>query len=225
MTNDDMNELQELPEASDGDKKLLGNQEVVPVADDGEQAPRLTRSLLGQKQAGERGWYVIHTYTGFEDQVAETLRQRIESLGLVDKVFTVIVPTEKQIEIKNGRRKTVERKIFPGYVLVEMIVTDDSWYVVRNTPNVTGFIGLGVRPTPIPQDEVERIKKRMGMDEPRYHIDFGVNDLVSISDGPLKGFQATVSELDEERGKVKVLVNMFGRETPATLDFLQVKKV
>ena len=224
MTNDEMKDLQELPDSADADKKLLAGQDAVPAAE-GEQPSRVTRSLLGQKQAGERGWYVIHTYTGFEDQVAETLKQRIESLGLSDKVFTVIVPTEKQIEIKNGRRRTVERKIFPGYVLVEMIVTDDSWYVVRNTPNVTGFIGLGVRPTPIPQDEVERIKKRMGMDEPRYHIDFSVNDLVAISDGPLKGFQATVSELDEERGKVKVLVNMFGRETPATLDFLQVKKV
>ncbi len=222
MATDDLRDIEEMP---GDDKKLLGS--VVPLAAGEETAaPKpAVRSLLGQKQAGERGWYVIHTYTGFEDQVAETLKQRIESLGLSDRVFSVIVPTEKQIEIKNGRRRTVERKIFPGYVLVEMIVTDESWYVVRNTPNVTGFIGLGVRPTPIPLDEVERIKKRMGMDEPRYHIDFKINDLVSISDGPLKGFQATVSELDEERGKVKVLVNMFGRETPATLDFLQVKKV
>ncbi|MBI4032345.1 transcription termination/antitermination protein NusG [Candidatus Berkelbacteria bacterium] len=188
-------------------------------------ATGLRPRLLGQKQAGERGWYVIHTYTGYEDQVAETLRQRIESLGMQEKVFDVIVPTERQIEIKNGRRRTVERKIFPGYVLVEMIVTDDSWYVVRNTPNVTGFIGLGVRPTPIPQPEVDRIKKRMGVEEPKYQIDFAINDLVTINDGPLKGFQATVSEIDEEKGKVKVLVNMFGRETPATLDFLQVKKV
>jgi transcriptional antiterminator NusG len=223
MSNDDLHDIEEV---KDGDeKKLLGQvapAEAVPADD---QVKPVVRSLLGQKQAGERGWYVIHTYTGFEDQVSETLKQRIESLGLSDRVFSVIVPTEKQIEIKNGRRKTVERKIFPGYVLVEMEVTDESWYVVRNTPNVTGFIGLGVRPTPIPHDEVERIKKRMGMDEPRYHIDFKINDLVSISDGPLKGFQATVSELDEERGKVKVLVNMFGRETPATLDFLQVKKV
>ena len=191
----------------------------------GETEKPARKSLLGQKQAGERGWYVIHTYTGYEDQVAETLRQRVESLGLSDKVFSVTVPTEKQSDIKNGKRKTAERKIFPGYVLVEMIVTDNSWYVVRNTPNVTGFIGLGVRPTPIPPDEVSKIKKRMGVDEPRYNIDFNINDLVTINDGPLKGFQATVNELDEERGKVKVLVNMFGRETPATLDFLQVKKV
>lgn len=190
-----------------------------------EAADRPTRRLLGQKQTGERGWYVIHTYTGYEDQVADALRQRIESLGMQEKVFDVIVPTEKQIEIKNGRRRTVERKIFPGYVLVEMIVTDDSWYVVRNTPNVTGFIGLGVRPTPIPQKDVDKIKRRMGVDEPKYQIDFGVNDLVQIVDGPLKGFQATVNELDEEKGKVKVLVNMFGRETPASLDFLQVKKI
>ena len=184
-----------------------------------------TRRLLGTKQAGERGWYVIHTYTGYEDQVAETLRQRIESLSMGEKIFDIIVPTEKQIEIKNGKRRTVEKKIFPGYVLVEMVVTDDSWYVVRNTPNVTGFIGLGVRPTPIPSTDVEKIKRRMGVDEPKYQIDFKINDLVTINDGPLKGFQATVNELDEQKGKVKVLVNMFGRETPALLDFLQVKKV
>lgn len=215
--NEDFNEIapkEDLEDASDEESSLIATKD---------KSER--KRLLGQKQAGERGWYVIHTYTGYEDQVAETLRQRIESLGLSDKVFSVIVPTEKQIEIKNGKRKTVERKIFPGYVLVEMIVTDNSWYVVRNTPNVTGFIGLGVRPTPIPPDEVSKIKKRMGVEEPRYHIDFKINDLVTINDGPLKGFQATVNELDEERGKVKVLVNMFGRETPATLDFLQVKKV
>ncbi|MBI4023327.1 transcription termination/antitermination protein NusG [Candidatus Berkelbacteria bacterium] len=200
------------------------DKELLKEAVEDQQATPKTR-LLGQKQAGERGWYVIHTYTGYEDQVAETLRQRIESLGLQDRVFDVIVPTERQIEIKNGRRRTVERKIFPGYVLVEMVVTDDSWYVVRNTPNVTGFIGLGVRPTPIPEHEVETIKRRMGVQEPKFQIDFAVNDLVGINDGPLKGFQATVSEIDEEKGRVKVLVNMFGRETPATLDFLQVKKV
>lgn len=206
---------EDLPALDDAGDSLLKGPAPAPAR------PR----LLGQKQTGERGWYVIHTYTGYEDQVAETLRQRIESLGMQEKVFDVIVPTERQIEIKNGRRRTVERKIFPGYVLVEMIVTDDSWYVVRNTPNVTGFIGLGVRPTPIPQPEVDRIKKRMGVEEPKYQIDFAINDLVTINDGPLKGFQATVNEIDEEKGKVKVLVNMFGRETPATLDFLQVKKV
>ncbi len=178
-----------------------------------------------QKQAGLRGWYVIHTYTGYEDQVAESLRQRIESMNMQDKIYNVTVPTEKQIEIKNGKRSTVEKKIFPGYVMVDMIVTDDSWYVVRNTPNVTGFIGLGIRPTPMMPDEVERIKKRMGVEEPKYKIELKINDLVRITDGPLKGFEAKVTEIDEEKGKVKISINMFGRETPVTLDFLQVKKI
>lgn len=184
-----------------------------------------SKSKSIQKQTGARGWYVIHTYTGYEDQVAESLRQRIESLAMEEKIFNVIVPTEKQIEIKNGKRRVVEKKIFPGYVLVDMIVTDDSWYVVRNTPNVTGFIGLGVRPSPMAPDEVERIKKRMGVEEPQYKIELKINDLVRINDGPLKGFEAKVTEIDENKGKIKVLISMFGRETPVTLDFLQVKKV
>ena len=178
-----------------------------------------------QKQTGDRGWYVIHTYSGYEEQVAENLKQRIESLGMGEKIFQVMVPKEKQIEIKNGRRKTVEKKIFPGYVLVEMIVTDDSWYVVRNTPNVTGFIGLGVRPTSMSKVEIERIQKRMGVDEPKFKIEYKPGDLVRVSDGPLKGFEAKVTEIDEDKGKIKVLVSMFGRETPVSLDSLQVKKV
>ena len=177
------------------------------------------------KQAGERGWYVIHTYTGYEDQVADNLRQRIESMGMNEQIFNVLVPTEKQIEIKNGKRRVVERKIFPGYVLVDMIVSDDSWYVVRNTPNVTGFIGLGVRPTPMSTLEVDRIKKRMGVEEPKYKIELVPTDLVKITDGPLKGFEGSVSEINADQGKIKVLVNMFGRETPVNLDFLQVKKL
>jgi len=140
-------------------------------------------------------------------------------------VFDVIVPIEKQIEIKAGKRKTVEKKIFPGYVLVEMIVTDDSWYVVRNTPNVTGFIGLGVRPTPMAKEEVDRIRKRMGVEEPKFEIDLKVGELVKINDGPLKNFEGKVVEVDKDKGKVKVSVNMFGRETPVNLDSLQVKKV
>ena len=181
--------------------------------------------ILTQKQTGQRGWYVIHTYSGYEEQVSEQLKQRIESLGMEEKIFQVLVPKEKQIEIKNGKRKTVEKRIFPGYVMVEMIVTDDSWYVVRNTPNVTGFIGLGVRPTPMMPEEIDRIKKRMGVEEPKYKIDFMSGDLVRIVDGPLKGFEAKVTDIDEDKGKVKILVNMFGRETPVSLDFLQVKKV
>lgn len=189
------------------------------------EKPEKKTILQTQKQTGERGWYVIHTYSGYEEQVAENLKQRVESLGMEDKIFQVLVPKEKQIEIKNGRRRTIEKRIFPGYVLVEMIVTDDSWYIVRNTPNVTGFIGMRVRPTPMSQEEIERIQKRMGVEEPKYKIEFKDGDLVRINDGPLKGFEGKVTDIDEDKGKIKVLVSMFGRETPVNLDFLQVKKV
>lgn len=170
-------------------------------------------------------WYVIHTYSGYEDQVADNLRQRIESMEMRDKIFDVIVPKENQIEIKNGKRRVVERKIFPGYIMVNMDVTEDSWYVVRNTPNVTGFVGTGTTPSPISDAEVKAIQKRMGVEEPKYSIDFTVGQLVSITDGPFKGFDGVINEVDEQKGKIKVLVNMFGRETPVELDSLQVKKV
>jgi transcription termination/antitermination protein NusG len=170
-------------------------------------------------------WYVIHTYSGYEDRVAENLRQRTETMDMQDKIFDVIVPKENQIEIKNGRRRIVERRIFPGYVLVQMDVTDDSWYVVRNTPNVTGFVGSGTTPTPIDPSEVRHIQKRMGVEEPKYKIDFTEGETVNITDGPFKGFDGSVNEIDESKGKIKVLVNMFGRETPVELDSLQVKKI
>ncbi|MFC1640514.1 transcription termination/antitermination protein NusG [Patescibacteria group bacterium] len=173
----------------------------------------------------ERRWYVLHTYSGYEETVAKNLKQRIESLDMQDKIFNVMVPKEKKIKIKSGKRKTVEEKIFPGYVLVEMIVTDDSWYVVRNTPSVTGFVGSGTIPTPLSHDEVKKIKKRMGVEEPKYHIDVAAGDPVKIIDGPFKDFDGKISYVDEEKGKIKVLVNMFGRETPVELDFLQIKKV
>jgi len=189
------------------------------------EAPFSKKKFLTLKQSGERNWYVIHTYSGYEEQVAESLKQRIESLGMQDKIFDVVVPKEKQIEIKNGKRKIVEKRIFPGYVIVDMIVTDDSWYVVRNTPNVTGFIGFGVRPTPMSKEEIDRIKKRMGVEEPKYKIDLKVGDLVKINDGALKGSEGKIEEVDKGRGKIKVLVNMFGRETPVNLDFLQVNKI
>lgn len=172
-----------------------------------------------------RRWYVLHTYSGYEENVAENLRQRIESMDMEDKIFSVLVPTEKKIKIKNGKRKIVTEKLFPGYVLVEMHVTDDSWYVVRNTPNVTGFIGTGTTPTPISEDEVASLQKRMGIEEPKYQIDVEIGTAVMINDGPFKNFEGKVAEVDSERGKVKVLVSMFGRETPVELDFLQVKKV
>ena len=171
-----------------------------------------------------RRWYVIHTYSGFEENVADNLRQRIENYDMEDKIFNVIVPKEKKIKIRNGKRKTVEEKIFPGYVLVEMIVTDDSWYVVRNTPNVTGFIGAGTVPTPVAPAEVESLQKRMGVNEPEYNLDIEINSSVLIIDGPFKDHEGKVSAIDPERGKIKVLISMFGRETPVELDFLQIKK-
>ena len=188
--NDDTNNPEPIePEVAEPTQPEVAVEE--PAADPVDESmlkPTRPMRLLTSKQEGKRGWYVVHTYTGYEDQVAENLHQRIETLNMKDKIFDVIVPTEKQIEIKNGKRRIVERKIFPGYVLVEMMVTDDSWYVVRNTPNVTGFIGLGVRPTAMLDDEVDRIKKRMGIEEPKYKIELKINDLVRIIDGPLKNF-------------------------------------
>lgn len=180
------------------------------------------------KQTSDYGrrWYAIHTYSGYEDNVAENLNQRIASLGMNDRVFHVLVPKEKKIKIKNGKRRVVEEKIFPGYVLVEMVVTDESWYVVRNTPNVTGFIGAGTSPTPLSDTEVQSILKRMGTtEEPEVSIDLQVGMAVKIAEGPFKGFEGKVNEIDGSRGKVKVLVSMFGRETPLELDFTQVKKI
>ncbi len=181
--------------------------------------------MAKQVSTGEKNWYAIHTYSGYEDNVSNSLKQRIESLGYEDKIFNVLVPKAKKIRIKGGKRETVEEKIYPGYVLVEMIVTDDSWYVVRNTPNVTGFIGAGVIPTPLSKAEVDDLMKQMGVDEPKYKFDIQVGDNVKIVDGPFKDFDGRVSEVDEERGRIKVLVTMFGRETPVELDFLQIKKL
>jgi len=174
-------------------------------------------------QLGRR-WYAIHTYSGYEENVSENLKQRIQSYDMEDKVFNVLIPTEKKIKIRNGKRKVIIEKIFPGYVLVEMMVTDDSWYMVRNTPNVTGFIGTGTIPTPLSPEEIKSLQKRMNIDEPEYKIDVEVNDSVKIVDGPFKGFEGKVQNVDTERGKIKVLVSMFGRETPVELDFLQIKK-
>jgi transcriptional antiterminator NusG len=173
----------------------------------------------------ERNWYVLHTYSGYEDAVAKNLKQRIESLGMEDKIFNVIVPKEKKIKIKNGKRKTVEEKIYPGYVLVEMIVTDASWYVVRNTPRVTGFLGAGTTPVPVAKKDIDDLMKRMEVGEPEFTVDFEIGATVKITDGPFKGSEGKVSEIDKERGKIKVLVNMFGRDTPVELDTLQVQKV
>ena len=178
------------------------------------------------KQTAQQGrrWYVLHTYSGYEENVCRNLRQRIESMDMEDKIFDVIIPTETKIKIKNGKRKTVKEKIFPGYVLVSMVVTDASWYVVRNTPNVTGFVGSGTTPTPVSEAEIKQLMQRMGAEEPEFKVDIEVDEVVKITDGPFKEYEGKISEVDEARGKAKVLVSMFGRETPVELDFLQIKK-
>jgi len=170
-------------------------------------------------------WYAIHTYSGYEEKVAESIRQRADSLDMKDKIFQVLVPKEKMIEVKNGKRKVVEKRIFQGYVLVQMKMSEDAWYIVRNTPSVTGFVGSGSEPTPVENDEIEKIMKRMGRAEPKHKIDYTIGEVVNITDGPFKGFDGSVNEIDAAKGKLKVLVNMFGRETPVELDSLQVKRV
>ena len=180
---------------------------------------------MTKQQSQGRNWYVLHTYSGYEDAVARNLKQRIDSLDMQDKIFNVLVPKEKKIKIKNGKRRVIEEKIYPGYVLVEMIVTDDSWYVVRNTPRVTGFIGSGTMPIPVSGGEIKELQKRMGGTESKYKIEFSVGDPIKIIDSPFKDFDGKVNEVDEERGKVKVLISMFGRETAVELDSLQIKKL
>ena len=183
--------------------------------------------MAKQDSSVGRAWYAIHTYAGYENAVARNLRPRIESLGLTEKIFQVVVPTERTIKIKGGRRVEEEEKVYPGYVLVDMIVDDQSWYIVRNTPRVTGFVGSGVNPVPLKQSEVDTLLGRMQATEGsvKHAIDVGVGDSVTIVDGPFKDLDGNVGEVDESRGKVKVLVAMFGRETPVELDFLQVKRI
>ncbi|MBU2082327.1 transcription termination/antitermination protein NusG [Patescibacteria group bacterium] len=180
---------------------------------------------MTRQQSQGRNWYVLHTYSGYEDAVARNLKQRIESLDMQDKIFNVLVPKEKKIKIKDGKRRVIEEKIYPGYVLVEMIVTDDSWYVVRNTPRVTGFIGSGTMPIPVSAGEITDLQRRMSGGESKYKIEFSVGDPVKIVDGPFKDFDGKVNEVDEDHGKVKVLISMFGRETAVELDSLQIKKL
>ncbi len=178
-----------------------------------------------QEQAEDgRAWYVVHCYSGYENKVRHNLEQRIETMGMKDKIFDVVVPTEEEIEVKEGKRRTVERRVFPGYILVNLILSEESWYVVRNTPGVTGFVGMGNTPTPLRPEEVAQIIKRMEAEAPRIKVTFKSGERVRIVDGPFNDFRGTVSEIDMERAKVRVMVNFFGRETPVELDFLQVEK-
>ena len=169
-------------------------------------------------------WYVIHCYSGYENKVRHNLEQRIETMGMKDRIFEVVIPTQEEIEVKDGKRRTVERHIFPGYVLVNMVLTEESWYVVRNTPGVTGFVGMGNNPTPLRPEEVSQIVKRMEAEAPTVKVTFKVGERVRIIDGPFNDFRGMVSEIDMERTKVRVMVSFFGRETPVELDFLQVEK-
>ena len=169
-------------------------------------------------------WYVIHCYSGYENKVRHNLEQRIETMGMKDRIFDVVIPTQEEIEVKDGKRRTVERHIFPGYVLVNMVLTEESWYVVRNTPGVTGFVGMGNNPTPLRPEEVAQIVKRMEAEAPTVKVTFKVGERVRIIDGPFNDFRGVVSEIDMERTKVRVMVSFFGRETPVELDFLQVEK-
>ncbi len=177
-----------------------------------------------QEAEDGRAWYVVHCYSGYENKVRHNLEQRIETMGMKDQIFDVVVPTEEEIEVKDGKRRTVERRVFPGYILVNLILSEESWYVVRNTPGVTGFVGMGNTPTPLRPEEVAQIIKRMEADAPRIKVTFRPGERVRIVDGPFNDFRGTVSEIDMERAKVRVMVNFFGRETPVELDFLQVEK-
>lgn len=196
---------------------------------DSDQPTESTEEVLldedtNQDQGDDRGWYVVHCYSGYEKKVRHNLEQRIETMGMKEKIFDVVVPTEEEIEVREGKRRTVERRVFPGYILVNMILSEESWYVVRNTPGVTGFVGMGNQPIPLRPEEVAHIVKRMEADAPRIKVTFRLGERVRIVDGPFNDFRGTVSEIDMERAKVRVMVNFFGRETPVELDFLQVEK-
>ncbi|ALX49408.1 transcription termination/antitermination protein NusG [Lentibacillus amyloliquefaciens] len=176
----------------------------------------------------EKNWYAIHTYSGYENKVKTNLEKRVGTMGMEDKIFRVLVPEEEETEIKNGKKKTVKKKFYPGYVLAEMVMTDDSWYVVRNTPGVTGFVGSsghGTKPTSLLPDEIDFVLKRMGINEKAPKVDFELKENVQVTDGPFSGFTGTIEHIDADKQKVKVHVNMFGRETPVELEFPQIEKL
>lgn len=219
----------EQPVASEEVDELEENQ------DDVEEVETSTDEDLGESKLLDvdgddlkddgRAWYVVHCYSGYENKVRHSIEQRIETMGMQDKIFDVVVPTEEEIEIKDGKRRTVERRVFPGYILVQLIMDEDSWYVVRNTPGVTGFVGMGNEPTPLREDEVAKIMNRMEAEAPKVKFNFQPGEKVRIRSGPFADFIGTVDEIDIERAKVRVLVSFFGRETPVELDFLHVENI
>jgi transcriptional antiterminator NusG len=208
-----------------GEKPTLRRIEDIASRATSDEVPDLSQVPRTEGEHGDgRAWYVVHCYSGYENKVRHNLEQRIESMGMKTQIFDVVVPTEEEIEVKEGKRRTVERRVFPGYILVNMILTEESWYVVRNTPGVTSFVGQGNTPLPLRPEEVSQIVKRMEAEAPRIKVTFKQGERVRIVDGPFNDFRGTVSEIDMERAKVRVMVNFFGRETPVELDFLQVEK-
>ena len=208
-----------LPEPDlDAEAEPLDAAEDAAVPSDAEEGP------LEPAEDENRKWYVVHSYSGYENKVKRNLGQRIESMGMQDKIFRVVVPTEEEVEIRDGQRRSSRKRVFPGYVLVHMVLDDESWYVVRNTPGVTGFVGMGNKPTPLRQEEVDKIMKRIESDEPRIKVSFQPGEHVRIMSGPFAEFSGTVDEIYPDKGKAKVLVSFFNRETPVEVDFLQLER-
>ena len=207
-------------------ERFLAPLAVAPVAEAPTEVERASAEagVAGDEPDDGRRWYVVHCYSGYEAKVRHNLEQRVDTMGMKNKIFDVVIPTEEEIEVKDGKRRTVERHVFPGYILVQMLMDEDSWYVVRNTPGVTGFVGMGNEPTPLRPEEVAQIIRRMEADAPRVKVTYKAGQRVRIIDGPFNDFIGTVDEIDMERAKVRVMVSFFGRETPVELDFLQVEK-
>jgi transcriptional antiterminator NusG len=229
---DDLNQDDEILKPEEPDTSAEGNLDASPFSSDvstDDQASEISTDeqaseIPAEGTGDQRAWFVIHCYSGYENKVRHNLEQRIETMGMKDKIYDVVIPTQEEIEVKEGKRRVVERHVFPGYVLVNMILTEESWYVVRNTPGVTGFVGMGNTPTALRPEEVSQILKRMEAEAPHIKVTYKVGERVRIVDGPFNDFRGTVAEIDMERTKVRVMVNFFGRETPVELDFLQVEK-
>lgn len=217
--------LEDNAEDYDPEPVYLDDQDEVAVENDDDINIVLDDDSQAIKSSSEKLWYVVHCYSGYENKVRYAIEQRIETMGMRDRIFDVIVPTEEEIEVKDGKRRTVERRVFPGYILVEMKMDEDSWYVVRNTPGVTGFVGMGNEPTPLRPEEVKQIIDRMSEEKPKVKVTFKIGQKVRIIDGPFNDFIGTVSAIDPDKSKVRVMVNFFGRDTPVELDFLEVEKV
>jgi len=226
---EELNEVEQGSQQEDAEQSVPAPAEDAPLtktAQDSSPTPQEKPADKGEKPAADddRAWFVIHCYSGYENKVRTNLESRIETMGMKDMIFDVVIPTQEEIEVREGKRRSIERHVFPGYVLVNLILTEESWYVVRNTPGVTGFVGMGNDPTPLRPEEVSQILKRMESDAPHIKVTYKTGERVRVIDGPFNDFRGTVSEIDMDHAKVTVMVNFFGRETPVELDFLQVEK-